>query len=158
MQEIFAIAKKCLQKSMDEHGFQSLSCQLKGAGKEDQWRVLQQGYRLYRLAEDRCTQRCRDNPQDKPMSAGEVEEELTFMEARYAEGWSREGMWCVKEHESSEKLMDTLSFLRCMGLRYQRSDGNALEQSLHLRIPNETYDMVFNPSLAGNGQSGQEVC
>ena len=145
MLEIFNKARDYARCEMTNADFHQLACEFKTTGQEDQWRLHQQAFKLYKLAQDYCAKRRELEPQTEPMNAIEVLEQLNFMEARYGLGWSREGEWHIRDYQRSEDLIDTLSFFRRMGVHYTRKDNNALSDSLHLRVSNDDFDLIFNP-------------
>lgn len=145
MLEIFDKARDYARLGMTGLDFHKLACELKIAGQEDQWRLHQQAFKLFKFAQDYCAKRRELEPQSEPMSNIEVLEQLNCMEAKYGAGWSQEGEWYIKDYQRSEDLIDTLGFFRRMGVHYTRKDNNPLSDALHLRVSNDDFDLIFNP-------------
>ena len=132
MLEIFNKARDYARLGMTGLEFHKIACELKTAEQEDQWRLHQQAFKLFKLAQDYCVKRREFELQTEPMSNIEVLEQ-------------QEGEWHIKDYQRSEDLIDTLGFFRRMGVHYTRKDNNALSDALHLRVSNEDFDLIFNP-------------
>lgn len=68
------------------------------------------------------------------------------LQQRYGEGWMLEDDgWYYRDFDKPGELMDTLIFLREMGIHYHQQDGNNIRTAVHLRISPHDYGVIFTP-------------
>ncbi len=160
MLEIFDKAREYARLGMDRDEHRVLAAKLKKEGKVGEWRLHQQAFKIFRIAQNHCADLRLQEPQkqsEQPMSIGEVVEEINCMQSKYGMGWSHEGQWYIKDYRSPEDLMSTLAFLRQMDVKFKRKDENDISQSVHLRLSEEDFDLIFNPVAdAGKDQTGRQ--
>jgi hypothetical protein len=148
MLEIFDKAIEYARDYMTYSAFQARAEILKNAGDTSAWRLHWQAYKVMKIAEARCSENRLRDPQgshETQMTTGELVEEIGCMKAKYGYGWQEGDGWLVKDYPKPSELIDTLSFIRKLGVKFERLDSNDIRDAVHLRVSLEDFDLIYNP-------------
>jgi hypothetical protein len=98
---------------------------------------------------DMAMARAKEAPHDTDDSLrGSVYAHIDALQHKYRDGWVREIDDCYyRDFSNPSQLIDMLSFIRKMGVVYTRHDTNQLSESLHLRMSDEDFNIIFHPSV-----------
>ena len=149
MLEIFDKAAEYARDFMTHGDYLARGDELKASGDVAQWRLHHQAYKTMKIAEERCRKNRLRNPagtNDSPMSRGELVEEINCMKAKYGYGWHEDDGWLVKDYRKPSELIDTLCFIRKLGVKFERLDHNNITEAVHLRVSMGDFDIIYNPA------------